>query len=488
MKASVCVIGAGLGGGIAAATLAARGHPVTLVELGETPAPLNPADEVWDAAKVRVPFTRGSGVGGTSNLWHGGLTILDRTDVEGIDGGGRTTSIPIPYDELLTYYARALEVLHGSRISLQDIEARAGDLAGMFADQAAFRPKALVYPDRAFSTAPMIRLSQASHGLRLLCGIRVSHLVNANARRVRLAEGTNTGTGERVRIEADHFILAAGGLGSPKILLDSAVHWPALSRLPVGMSLVDHPTGYVFKARLKQRADLAPLFGTAGKGYRRRLGFVLRPEALGLADHRNHILYLRPAVSMKDPRLYEAVKNRLVAHRGSRLRGADILALMRHSDLLLDAVNFRYAIRSTTRHVSGFVFAEQWPDSASRMRALSHGGYSVSWGVSRPDRDSLEKFLVAFRHTYGHLFERFDLYPDVDARLDSAGHHSGGCRMAPDSTEGVVDADHRVRGVDNLSVADASALGSTGHANTGLTIAAMALRCCDVLAGKQPEP
>ena len=86
MKKTVCVIGGGLGGGIAAAKLAARGYDVTLVELGTAPAPLHPDDEVWNAAKIKTPFTRGSGVGGTSNFWHGGLTVLDRTDLD-LPGG-----------------------------------------------------------------------------------------------------------------------------------------------------------------------------------------------------------------------------------------------------------------------------------------------------------------------------------------------------------------------------------------------------------------
>jgi choline dehydrogenase-like flavoprotein len=37
--------------------------------------------------------------------------------------------------------------------------------------------------------------------------------------------------------------------------------------------------------------------------------------------------------------------------------------------------------------------------------------------------------------------------------------------------------------MDNLYVADGSVLGYSGHANTGLTISALALKCCEALAG-----
>jgi choline dehydrogenase-like flavoprotein len=54
--------------------------------------------------------------------------------------------------------------------------------------------------------------------------------------------------------------------------------------------------------------------------------------------------------------------------------------------------------------------------------------------------------------------------------------------MAMNASEGVVDADLQVFGTDNLFVADGSALAYSGHANTGLTIAALALKCCNAVA------
>src|SRR5262245_12406193 len=124
MRKSVCVIGGGLAGGIVAATLAARGHPVSLVEMGDGPAPLLPSGEVWESAEVKSPFTRASGIGGTSNFWHGGLTILDRTDVDGVSAHDEGTRMPIRYDHLREYYTRALTLVRGEHsFSLDDIEA-----------------------------------------------------------------------------------------------------------------------------------------------------------------------------------------------------------------------------------------------------------------------------------------------------------------------------------------------------------------------------
>ena len=74
MGKKICVIGSGLAGGIVASKLAAKGHCVTLVERGNAPMRLIATDETWEGAEPKVSFTRGTGIGGTSNFWHGGLT------------------------------------------------------------------------------------------------------------------------------------------------------------------------------------------------------------------------------------------------------------------------------------------------------------------------------------------------------------------------------------------------------------------------------
>jgi choline dehydrogenase-like flavoprotein len=482
-KKAVCIIGGGLAGGIAASTLAARGYPVTLIELGNTPAPYHPEDEVWDESEIKTAYTRGSGLGGTSNFWHGGLTILDRSDVEGIPDLGNSARLPIGYDILRDYYSRAVELLrNGMDFSLAEIEAAPRSTIAAFPIAAgAFRPKALLYPNTPFSTEPVIRHARNAYGLRVATGVKIEKLVSTG-RRVTRAEGTDLGNGASVRFSADIFILSAGGLGSPKILMNSFKECPPLEQLPVGCGLIDHPTGFVFKAKLRRRTDLQPLFGLTQKGYKLRYGFALQPAALREADYRNHILYLRPALSMRDPVIYDSLKRKLVGYRGRSLNPLDIFNLLRNADLLFDAVNFKYGLSYSTRYVSGLVFSEQFPRTESRMYKTAVGKFGVRWKVSNEDCRSLEKFLSIFFRDYSDIFDSFTIFPKTESRLDSAGHHSGSCRMAAEAPHGVVDANLRVFGLDNLFVVDGSVLAYSGHANTGLTIAALALKCCDALS------
>jgi hypothetical protein len=266
------------------------------------------------------------------------------------------------------------------------------------------------------------------------------------------------------------------------LLLQSTAECPPLGQLPIGNFIIDHPSGFVFKAKLRRRMDLKPLFGVSRRGYKLRYGFVLHPDRLRDADCRNHILYLRPAISMKDPGAYDYLKRKLVAYKGRSLSILDAAHLVRHADLLFDAVNFKYGLVHSTRYVSGLVFSEQFPDEDGRISRLDDGKFGIRWTVSAKDCRSLEKFLGLFFENYREELESFRIFPHMSGRLDSAGHHSGACRMAGNAAEGVVDANLRVFGLDNLFVVDGSVLGYSGHANTGLTIAALALKCCDAVS------
>jgi choline dehydrogenase-like flavoprotein len=482
MKKSVCVIGAGLAGGVVASSLAARGHLVTLLELGDAAAPLLPTNEVWEDRKLLGAFTRGSGFGGTSNFWHGGLTVLDRSDIEGPSGERRL--LPITYDRLRDYYAKALAVLHANEaLSLTDIEAPPDTPVDAFGSTGdVFKLKAVLYPNKPFSSQRLIGQAKEMHGLRVVPNIEVKQFVNAGSRRIRLAEGIDLKAGRLRSFHADAFVLCAGGLGSPKILLQSVKACAKLAGLPIGHFIIDHPSGFVLKGRLRRRLNLAPLFGAAKGGHRLQYGFVLSPSRLGDAERRNHILYLRPATSMKDPAAYDFLKRKLVAYKGKALVPRDLFYLARHTDLLFDVINFKYGLSYSTRHVSGLVFAEQLPNERMYMHQLDNGNFGIRWQVSSEDCHSLEKFLEIFREQFSEQFEEFRILPNMGDRLESAGHHSGGCRMGADASTAVVDADLRVHGFDNLHVVDGSVIAYSGHANTGLTIAALALQCSDAVS------
>ncbi|MBL8262571.1 MAG: GMC family oxidoreductase [Xanthomonadaceae bacterium] len=72
-------------------------------------------------------------------------------------------------------------------------------------------------------------------------------------------------------------------------------------------------------------------------------------------------------------------------------------------------------------------------------------------------------------------------WPQVVAQLTVNGHHIGTTRMSEDPADGVVDANLKVHGIDNLYVAGSSVFPSTGISNPTFTIIALSIRLADHL-------
>lgn len=483
MTKKICVIGAGLAGGIVASQLSEQGHQVILIEQGSKPKPYQIDNEDWEYDRPKAAFTRGIGIGGTTNFWHGGLTILDETDVEGISEHFGDVKIPIKYAELRDYYNKAINLMRGAnKYSLKDIESLPKSENNEFnINSDYFRYKGLLYPARPFSTKKVIEKARLNSGLTVVHNFEVKKINFSNKSSVVSVEGYSHSDSVIKKINADVFVLCAGGLGSPKILLESAKENHTLSGLPIGKYLIDHPTGFVFKAKLRRRMELKSLFGQTGNGYRVQYGFTLNPDRLDIADHKNHILYLRPAISMKDPLIYDFLKRKLVAYKGQQLNISDIWYLLKHSDLFYEAVNFKFGLFNSTKYISGLTFLEQFPNAQDSITCNQSGKFSIKWEISKKDSHSIEKFIKTFFDSHKDLFEEYVVFPEISKRLETAGHHSGACRMSSDPLKGVVDSSLKVFGVDNLFVVDGSVLGYSGHANTGLTIAALALQCVDTV-------
>jgi choline dehydrogenase-like flavoprotein len=73
--------------------------------------------------------------------------------------------------------------------------------------------------------------------------------------------------------------------------------------------------------------------------------------------------------------------------------------------------------------------------------------------------------------------------PNLD-QLWGGNHHMGTTRMSVDPKQGVVDANLKVHGVENLYVGGSSVFATSGHANPTYTIVQLALRLGDHLSGR----
>ena len=95
--------------------------------------------------------------------------------------------------------------------------------------------------------------------------------------------------------------------------------------------------------------------------------------------------------------------------------------------------------------------------------------------------DYLNSLHLAISQFFKQLkaVKNINIFSDLAHNIASSAHFSGTARMSDSPSYGVCNKDGRVHGINNLYVCDGSLIPSSGSANTGLTIAALALRMAD---------
>jgi hypothetical protein len=250
-KPSVCIVGSGPGGAIAAIELARSGKfRVILVDLnkisdanGET----NEISELISTCNVGAPFvqnvTRGLGFGGGSQLWHGVLTKLDEEDWGLLDSrlnNNLSSEVKIYYEKIEKYFGK-LPYRWADKLK-KKITANQG-IFGLLEGSGNFIGKDF------FIQKNPLRLRKHLQNARDQ-GLPIQFIENAVAIRINSKMGVDSTVesllvdvqGEKKIIFADYFILSSGALETPRIMLQSiyekSLH---IKNKNIGKYLTDHP-------------------------------------------------------------------------------------------------------------------------------------------------------------------------------------------------------------------------------------------------------
>ncbi len=136
---------------------------------------------------------------------------------------------------------------------------------------------------------------------------------------------------------------------------------------------------------------------------------------------------------------------------------------------------------------------EQAPNPSSRVvlgGTLDRLGMPVArlqWELTELDRHTIKIAITKLVQAFGASgIARLRIPLDLDgsnwpSNIGCSWHHCGTTRMHADPKQGVVDANCRVHGVSNLHVIGSSVFTTNGHGNPTLTIVALSLRLADRL-------
>lgn len=492
LETDVCIVGAGPAGLVVAATLAAAGLDVIVLESGG-PAhnaevqELNDGDSSGDPyAGIRV--TRQRQLGGTATVWN--------TRMPGGVGAKFTPLDPLDFTQ------RAAQHLSGWPMTFADLEPfyrRAQAICGLgeFAYHAAAWQKAgrepltTIAPElesrvyqfglRDSLLEPMLRALRGASNVRLFTEATVLSVeTDAAGRRVSKVRVASPG-GERWFVVAGQFVLAAGAIENARLLLCSGTSPSGLGNRSgwVGRCFMEHPRDRSIILRPSSRQaferlrfyDIHDSTGEVQVMGRLALSQLTLSEASVLNASVTLLPIIRPAV------------------RGARGVLGPLARRPEAERWLLRGGHGWTSHPAPRVVVSGFsvlINLEQAPDPENRITLSSR---TDSIGVRRAKlfwrwRPCDENSRVRVRSLVTAVLERSGLgrIEAGSGLLDpNAHHHSGTTRMHADAAYGVVDADARVHELENLHIAGASVFPTSGFANPVLTIVALALRLSDRL-------
>lgn len=546
LQTRVCVIGAGPAGIACALELARRKIDVILVEGGgasfQAAAQAMCDAEIADSRR-HAPMHDAvhRALGGTSWLWGGRCIPFDPVDFEARDHAPGT-AWPISYEQVLPWYAAACEYADCGKpaFTLAQLDTasatrpltgtfRAGDVIASDLERWSGEPNFARRYAQSLQSHPHIQL--------LLDSTCVDIDLDPDTERVRgVVVASADADGKRLRIEADRFVLACGGLEVARLLLNAnARHDNRLGNRSdmLGRHYMGHISGKIASVRFyAEPSRTIHQFERDGDGFytRRRLTVPaavqhqhgLLNTAMWLDNHPpadpahgNGVLSLAylalrtPGLSrmLTAPAIAKSVtaanaRGSIGAHWRNVARGLPHIASFvppflyrrymarpRLPGFFLSSPNNVYALHYHAEHL---------PSRDSRVTLADavdgHGMRRLKVDLRYQEADA-ESVLGVHALLDKHLRDtgagRLDYWmPDharmaaVMAQASDGFHQIGTARMAADARHGVVDPDCRVFGTHNLYVASSAVFPSSGQANPTLTILALTARLADHLGAQ----
>ena len=515
-ETEVCILGAGAAGITLARRLSSSGLDVCLLESGGADWE-KPLQDLGVGESVGFPYypldeSRLRLFGGTTAVWGGRVVQLDPIDFERrpwIEHSGW----PFGKEELAPYYTEALRSLEVETVLADET---LWDRLGLHPpdfDPALLRTNFFQF-DEQFERFTLRRCADLVESAKVKVLLHATVLdVRANAEGTAI-ESVEIGNlrGGRGVVRARVFVLAAGGLETPRILLNSCGVQPeGLGNQEdlVGRFFMEHPharAGRVVPQKLWSLLNLLPrshrqeglryaALGRASETLQEREGILNSSFTLSVRRHQGKRMppgkWLFNAVKWKVPHDHRG-RTLWWLHRRAKRAFAERFGL---ASRWVRAATGRQGLYVVAR-------AEQAPNPASRVLlsnerdAFGLPQIALDWRFLDVDKRSLHVMMGALdreleRLSLGRVeaspwLEEADTPWEVDPLISShpvgGYHHIGTTRMAESPKHGVVDADCRVHGLGNLYIAGSSVFPTSGWANPTLTILALSLRLGDHLA------
>ncbi len=513
LSASVCIVGAGMAGLIAATRLARdKRLRIIVVESGlrtvdPTVATLNEVDNAGDKYDGAL-LGRSRALGGSSLMWSGKLLPLSPSDM-----------LPRPYLDLegwpldsaeLDSYRPEIEALMeiGSEPYEGDISEDLEPQAILPRDDIDFCLRWPKRPTRKNHNLAYIfrKEIESLENLEIWLGATASHFdFDFDSKKITAISCINH-AGKTLRVVANEYLIAAGTLETTRLLLlaDRQSNG-CISRGcdALGRYFNDHLGVNAAAMRPRDRALTNRILNDRIRPHsERHLHFELRPEVQ--REHGIGSAYFEIGAEYPDSSALTKAKEVIQRLKRGQLAipYQDIQAILKDSPSLFWTTQWKWMRKqnywppNVGLHI--FIRIEQLPQWHNRISLSDQKGalqlpkLKLDWHRTDADERIFRVMVEKIdRYWKANLAQVCDLHwrPEIlNSELGMAGlsmdlaHPAGTTRMGTSPSDSVVDPHLRVHRIPNLSIASASVFPSAGSANPTLTVMYLAMRAADALA------
>ncbi len=431
------------------------------------------------------------GYGGTSQLWHNVLAPLDPEDFIQKDWVP-LSGWPISRDALTKHYQHVAHFF-GFDYEVFDTPERYVDyyaeIDKISVDTTIFNHKVFIHPLKYLRTsATFTELEQKYDNLVIRRGsvaLRF-HIDNSQSKYLEFFDSFNK-TIECV--VAKKFVLCAGALNNPEILLNTNDLEQTLPML--GKCLMDHPMGNFFQFRYAEPLE-AKIYSGIHLKHKINIKTALTlthdmQKSQGLS---NTAFYLRPSFGEGYGDKSEQLKLKLLTVRNKlkrfQLPYKEMLQIGTNLNMAAQILQYKTGLLSNHALTDCMFVTEQRPNPQSEVvltdKKNTYGNYRVDVKWKLQDQD-IQDVYAHFDFVNSHIMaknsakETYDhTHYDWSERLSSAAHHLGTVRMSVDAETGCVDQNLKLHNIDNIYICDGSVFATGGNANPTFTCMALAHR------------
>jgi choline dehydrogenase-like flavoprotein len=509
IETDVCIVGAGAAGITLAREFVGQGFRVSIMESGGLEFD-EASQSLCEGENVGLPYfplemVRSRQFGGTTSVWSGVSKPLDKIDFEKRDWLPYS-GWPFEKSHLDPYYKRAQVICQLGPYRYDPPFWSDSQTAVLpFADGRVTTSIFQFSPPTRFGRVYRDEITR-SDNIRLYLFANATEIetdeTGHQVRRLHVA----TLSGNRFTLSARIFLLALGGIETPRLLLASDTIQSSGVGNPydrVGRFFMEHPhleSGVLLPSNPDMTVDLyrrhsvrdIEIFGAIGlsEDVRREEQLLNFSATLTFTkgDRYEDALQSDGVHSLRY--LYRMIRrgetpDDLIDHLGRMIRDIDDVAVTLSGELFSSDLPV-YRLFNRT---------EQAPNPESRVTLsrerdrLGMRRVRLNWRLSDIDRRSVRRAHEIIgeelgRAGLGRL--RVELDPDDPSwppELMGGCHLMGTTRMHVDPKQGVTDENCRVHGISNLFISGPSLFPTCGCANPMLTIVALAVRLADHVKG-----